>query len=701
LPLHVSPSHLEVEDFVGLSGQINGQRVIMGIDLAPSAQHMQEYALVVINERGAIIDRREGVDWGTVSRLLKRYKVDTIAVDNVFEIGESISEIKKRLGKIIDKIRLIEVTRVGDHYVKLAELAFREGVLNERVPHLSPLQAAEASALLALKGVGTAIIEPSAIRAVILISRGRSLGPGGMSQGRYNRFQRSAIKQVTSLILDELKKHVDDSDVECYVQRSKFGLERSVIVLNATPSRVKKLLRPFRDLIKKSGVNLKIMARIPAFDEKQAGFDHQEEKPIIVGLDPGIITGVAILDLHGNLLFVNSGLALDKMSIIRTITKFGNPVVIASDVRRVPAVVEKIASVLGCAVYAPPRDLSVEEKRRIVQDNVANFKDVVKNSHQRDAVAAALKAYFNFKNKFMQLEARAKELNLSRPQIEKAKALIVKGFTIKEALERVMFDDRPDKSPTTAQAEPEIQRLRSELSRLREKVEEQSRAIRDLEESRLNLLKQLKEREAKIEELEEALIKASLKSSRTSQDDEIVKRRLEASAKTISELKARVEVMERDLEELKRLVRELAKGNVVIVKEVRSITKRSVEEAMKYEVLGEGEIALVQDPTSSNVEGIELLIKMRPEAIITKVDKMPKDVLEIIKENCIPVIDLGEVKVERASDFLYVPSTIKELIKSRKEQLLAERDRSLKEKLKDMLRKYREERARELERSRQ
>ena len=674
--------------------------MVMGIDLAPSAQHMQEYALVVVNERGTVIDRRESVDWETIFRLLKKYRVDTIAVDNVFEIGESIGEIKRRLGKVIDKIRLVEVTRVGNHYIKLAELAFKEGILSERIPHLSPLQAAEASALLALKGIGTAVIEPSTIKTAILISRGRSPGSGGMSQGRYNRSQRSAVKQVTSLILDELKKHVDNSDMEYYVQRSKFGLERSVIILNATPSHVKRLLRPFRDLIKKSGVNLKIMARIPAFDERQADFDNREEKPIIVGLDPGIVTGIAILDLHGNLLFVDSGLALDRTSIIRTVTKFGNPVVIASDVRRAPLVVEKIASTLDCAVYTPPRDLSVEEKRRIVQENVVNFKDVVKNSHQRDAVAAVLKAYFNFKNKFMQLEARAKELNLSRPQIEKAKALIVKGFTIKEALERVTLDDKSDKSLVTAQAKPEIQRLRFELSRLREKVEEQSKTIRDLEESRLNLLKQLKEREAKIEELEEALIKASLKSPYASQD-EAVKRRLEVSAKTISELKARVKVMEKELEELKCLVRELARGNVVIVKEVRSITKRSVEEAVKYEVLGEGEIVLVQDPTSSNVEGIELLINMRPEAIITKVDKMPKEALEAIKENCIPVIDSEEIKVQRASDFLYAPSTIKELIKSKKEQLLAERDRSLKEKLKDMLRKYREERARELERSRQ
>lgn len=673
------------------------QRTIMGLDLVPSPHHMQEYALVVINEKGVVIDRREGVDWDSVYRLIRKYRVDTLAVDNVYEIGETLNDVKKRLGKVIDKVRLVEVTKVGEQHIKLAELAFKEGLLSERVSHLSPLQAAEVSALLALRGVGTTVIEPSNVRTVVLISRGRSLGSGGMSQGRYGRSQRSAIKQVTNLIFDELRKHVDANEIECYVQKSKYGLERSIFIISLPPSKVKRLLKPFRELIKKSGVNLRIVTKISTFDERYVEDKHYEERPVIIGLDPGIVAGIAVMDLNGNLLFVDSGLALDKMSIVRMVTKFGNPVIVASDVRCAPMIVEKIASILGCLIYTPPRDLSVEEKRRIIQEHIANFKEVIKNSHQRDAVAAALKAYFNFKNKFMQLEAKARELNLSRLQIERAKALVIRGLTIKEAIEKVSLDQKIERSRPALHVDPEVQKLKQELSRLRDKVEEQNKVIKDLEESRLRLLQQLKEKETKIAELEESLMKASVKAQQALQEDSVLMRRLEMSMRTISELKAKVESLELTIERLKNFLKEAVKGDILIIKEIRSLTKRSIEEAVKYGALGKEEIILVNDPSSSNAEGLLQLLKVKPKAIITSVGKVPEEVRLLLKENCIPLIDLKEVKVERISDFLYVSSTVKELIESRKKILALERDKSLRERLKEMLQKYREERARELE----
>ncbi|MEM1900730.1 MAG: DUF460 domain-containing protein [Candidatus Nezhaarchaeales archaeon] len=674
---------------------LNKQRMIMGLDLTPSLQ-TREYALAIVNEKGFVLDRRDRVDWKTVLRLLKKYQVDTIAVDNIYEIGESINEVRRRLSKVIDRVRLVEVTRIGEHHVKLVELAFKEGLLSERVSHLSPLQAAEVSALLALKGMGTTILEPSTVRTAIIISRGRSLGPGGMSQGRYSRAQLSAVRQVTSLLLDELRKHIKVDEIEYYVQRSRFGFERSIILLDLSPFQVKKLLKPLRDLIKKSGVNIKIVARIPVLDEKQIGREDHEDRPIIVGLDPGIVTGVAVIDLSGNLLFVNSGLALDKMTVVETITKFGNPVVIASDVRRTPVIVEKIASLLGCIIYSPPRDLSVDEKRRMIQEHIGEFKNVIKNTHQRDAVAAALKAYLNFKNKFMQLEAKAKELNLTRPQMEKAKALLIKGLTIKEALERVMSTEELNKSSTSPQVDPEVQKLKQELSKLRDKIEEQSKIIKELEESRLRLLNQLREREAIIEKLEEKLMKVPPKVQEPSQEDEAVKRRLELSMKTIGELRSKVENLEKALEALKNLVKKIARGDVVIIKEIRAITKRSIEEAVKHDVLSEGEIVLIQDPSSSNIEGFHQLLKVRPEAIIVSINKIPEEIRGLLEENCIPLIDVEEVKIERVLDFLYTSSTIKDLIKIKRDDLLSKKDRNLRKKFMEMLQRYREERAREL-----
>jgi len=690
-----------VRGYLALHEAVSKQRIVMGLDLMPSQRHMQEYALVIINDKGAVIDRREGVDWETVSRLIRKYHVDTLAVDNLYELGGSINEVKKRLGKHIDKIRLVEVTKCDEErYVKLTELAFKEGVVSERKSHLPPLQAAEASALLALKGVGTTIIEPSSIRTVIIVSRGRSFGSGGMSQGRYSRSQRSAIRQITNMLLDELKKHRSDDEIEYYVQKSKYGLERSILLLNCPSSQVKKWIKPLNEIIKKSGVNIKLLTRIPSLEESHASGTSHTDKPLIVGLDPGIVTGLAILDLNGNPLFVSSGLALDKMTITKILTKFGKPIIIASDVRRAPAIIEKMASLLGCEIYTPPRDMTIEEKRHIIQDHISNFKDIIKNAHQRDALAAALKAYLNFKSKFMQLEAKAKELNLSYPQIEKAKALLIKGLTIKEALDKVLLKDNKNTmhSAMTHHVDPEVQRLKQELSKLRDKVEEQNKIIKDLEESRLTLLKMLKEKEAKVEELEEALMKAPLKAQPLQEKEEsLLKQKLEHSVKIISELKAKVEDLEHLVEQLKKLIKDVIKGDIVIIKEIRSITKRSIEEAMKYGPLQKGDIVFVRDPSSSNIEGLHYLLNIEPKAIITSLAKIPANISTMLREKCIPIIDSEEVKIERVLDFLYTSSSIEHQIREQREKLLSERDQKIKEKLIEILKSYREERAKQLE----
>ena len=53
---------------------------------------------------------------------------------------------------------------------------------------------------------------------------------------------------------------------------------------------------------------------------------------LIVGIDPGITTGIAILDLYGNVVKVCSKRNMGKNEIIRTITNFGHPLIITSDV---------------------------------------------------------------------------------------------------------------------------------------------------------------------------------------------------------------------------------------------------------------------------------------------------------------------------------------------------------------------------------
>ncbi|MEM0083501.1 MAG: hypothetical protein QW102_03175, partial [Candidatus Nezhaarchaeales archaeon] len=89
-------------------------------------------------------------------------------------------------------------------------------------------------------------------------------------------------------------------------------------------------------------------------------------------------------------------------------------------------------------------------------------------------------------------------------------------------------------------------------------------------------------------------------------------------------------------------------------------------------------------------------LKVRPEAIIVSINKIPEEIRGLLEENCIPLIDVEEVKIERVLDFLYTSSTIKDLIKIKRDDLLSKKDRNLRKKFMEMLQRYREERAREL-----
>ena len=55
-------------------------------------------------------------------------------------------------------------------------------------------------------------------------------------------------------------------------------------------------------------------------------------RSLIVGIDPGISTGVAILDLHGRLIHLSSRRDENKTKLARDILDHGSPMLVAMDV---------------------------------------------------------------------------------------------------------------------------------------------------------------------------------------------------------------------------------------------------------------------------------------------------------------------------------------------------------------------------------
>lgn len=154
-------------------------------------------------------------------------------------------------------------------------------------------------------------------------------------------------------------------------------------------------------------------------------------KPIIVGIDIGVTTGLAIYDLNRNLLYIGSKRNISVESLIREISFYGKPLIIATDKKRVPQPLSKIAASFNCRVFSPDHDLMVEEKDGIVRIHI-------KDIHEKDALAAATYAYKFFAPQFNNIDRNLESLGLSQFK-DRVKEMIInkEAKNIAEAIEKI------------------------------------------------------------------------------------------------------------------------------------------------------------------------------------------------------------------------------------------------------------------------
>ena len=124
---------------------------------------------------------------------------------------------------------------------------------------------------------------------------------------------------------------------------------------------------------------------------------------LIVGLDAGINFGIAIFDTEGKIISATTIRQAKRGEVIKHILKFGRPVIIASDVRPLPQNVVKLATSLGTRTYYPPQAMKIKEKQKLLEDFGKEFPDMLRDAHQKDAVAAGLKAFRVYHGLFVRL----------------------------------------------------------------------------------------------------------------------------------------------------------------------------------------------------------------------------------------------------------------------------------------------------------
>ncbi len=116
---------------------------------------------------------------------------------------------------------------------------------------------------------------------------------------------------------------------------------------------------------------------------------------LIVGVDAGATAAFAVVDLDGNFVDVGSGRGWGAAELALRVSKY-SPKVVACDTNPPNALSKKLAALFGAKLFFPKRSLSVLEKLFATRDFGC------KNAHERDALAAALKAFHLVQNKLKQ-----------------------------------------------------------------------------------------------------------------------------------------------------------------------------------------------------------------------------------------------------------------------------------------------------------
>ena len=525
-------------------------KTILGMDKLPS---FTGFFVIVMNQSGFIL-KREVQSIEEVADIARSSKADAVAVDNINEIG-SESDIRRFI-TLLNGTELVQVTGSPSEGFKPLSVISRELGLSSG-EKLRPLRSAEVCAQAAMAGIGS-LVKVYDPETRITISRRRKFGTGGMSEGRYRRSIQGSVLNLTNTIRSSLSSRNIDFDL--IFRKGSHGIEGASFIVYATRNRLFGIVRPLRT----SSINVKV---IPTFT-KSFGFtplkpseEGQPKRYLIVGVDPGMVTGVAAMDLNGRIMLATSGRGITRGQITRMLGEFGRALVFATDVRPSPSTLAKLSATHNALLFVPERDLKTSEKKELVERALEGQRLSVEDSHQRDALASAAKAFSFYRNKLEQVVSHVKKEERA-VQIDEVKANVLRGMSIKDAIEL-------SRVPVFEEAVPK-KRAGSEsglIRVLKTKAE-------DLKEERDRLLIQKAKLENEIEDLknELRLARHPAGSKRPSEPEAYeLDRRVRSLLDENAQMRAQLGMAKFESEKIRRSLESLASGNSVMLRRYKNV----------------------------------------------------------------------------------------------------------------------------------
>ncbi len=415
--------------------------------------------------------------------------------------------------------------------------------------------------------------------------------------------------------------------------------------------------------------------------------------------------GVAILDLSGEILNVNSFKEVSRAEITRHIINYGKTVLVATDVHQPPKMVKKMATALNSKIYFPYRDLAVSAKNELVDDYIylqdqqhplrrsRESNDLIpQNAHERDALAAAIQGYKKHQKKLEQIERKTKDLKLTPEMVDNIKILVINEVPITKAINATLEEisiSKPFNTPKTNSLEenpleissidgkplnkdkkpffvsnghylemsPEtFSRLQETLSRLQNKLKSQEKQIKNLKKKNSILEDDLQCYQNEVSQLENRIERLQYQYSQNILHQKEIANKT-AIIRGIQEKYNSEKNLRKDLEEqlesIKRIRAMELSREASPVKIIDSFSKDGIREAASSRNIKNGDVVLLKNSEGGGSQTAMLLIRLGIKAVITA-DKMSHQAKEEFEKNMIPLIEEEKVDLKMADDFAVI-----------------------------------------------
>ena len=149
-----------------------------------------------------------------------------------------------------------------------------------------------------------------------------------------------------------------------------------------------------------------------AVDEVLNSPNRKKRPALIGGIDVGLHTSIALLDLSGDIACLDTLVSAKNSQILEHMLDFGKIGVISTDRAKAPSQAKKIASSISAKLLLPSKNMTKKKKRLLIKDFLGEEEENIRmNSHEKAALASAIFAYKKFRPNFKKLKDKMEKKN--------------------------------------------------------------------------------------------------------------------------------------------------------------------------------------------------------------------------------------------------------------------------------------------------